>query len=188
MKQLCLVKKSRWLYKTTVRKIQGGIPRYGNEQKWVEWGFGLSMKTWICIEKMVKEYLFLNRNDEVYFYKILQPQFIGLIDHFAMLYKTFVFLPDDSIGRHAYWERELQQCNRLICWIKTYCSYYEEQQSEPDSYFLKENNLRSLIFGLNMSCFDMNNTSYSYVLGRMIAIKKYKKIVQDRMHAIAEAY
>lgn len=181
MKQLCLLNECRRLYAKTAQEIQEHASQCGDELKWIEWAFGFSMRVWMDIEKMSKEYRFLNRQEEICFYKTLQPQFIGLIDHFALLYKSLLFLPEDGTEQMTYWNRELNDCKRLIAVYTASCRHYEEQQREPDVYFLKENNRQPLIFGLNVSLFNITATSYSYVLGRLIALNRYKKAVEERM-------
>jgi len=173
------------MYTITAQEIEDGASQCGDELKWIEWAFGLSMRTWAGIEKMLKECRFLNRQEELSFYKTLQPQFIGLIDHFALLYKSLLFLPEDGAEQMAYWSRELNNCKTLIASYIACCRQYEEQQPEPDIYFLKENNQQPLIFGLNVSLCNIATTSYSYVLGRLTALRKYKRAVQARMYQYA---
>lgn len=182
MKQLCLLSECRQLYTKTAQEIQDAASQSDDELKWIEWAFGFSVRIWMGIEKISKEYRFLNPQEEICFYKTLQPQFIGLIDHFALLYKSLVFLPEDCKEQMDYWSRELDDCKKLISSYNKSCRHYEEQQAEPDIYFLKENNQQPLIFGLNVSLFNVTATSYSYVLGRLIALRKYKKAVQEKMY------
>jgi hypothetical protein len=165
------------LYKQTEQQIYKGASELTDEGKWIEWGFGLAMKTWLEVERMTNSYPFLHRDEEINFYKTLKPGFTGLIEYFTLLYKSIVFQPEDPLQKDAYWKRELKTCLEFISLFRSGCMYYE-QQPDKDQYFLQQNNQQPLIFGLNVNEFNFSAISYTYLLGRLIAVKKYKKYIQ----------
>src|SRR5207245_166146 len=92
-----------------------------------------------------------------------------------------LFQPDDYIRKSAYWKNELKNCSELIATYKTGCRYYEQQQTDTDMYFLQENSQQPLVFGKNVNLFNVKTTSYNFLLGRLIAMKKYKQFIQEKI-------
>lgn len=181
MKNSSLVQQCQLTYKTIQQEIENHASQSSDEMKWIEWGFGVTMQAWLNIDKMTVGYQFMNQKEEVYFYKTLKPRFTGLIDYFAILYKSVLFEPEDYTKRMAYWRSELDTSLEIISRFKTACLHYNQQQPDTDIYFLQHNNQQPLLFGINVSQIDLNNTSYSCLLGRLIAMQKYKKFMQEKI-------
>ncbi|WP_158085358.1 RteC domain-containing protein [Niastella vici] len=169
------------VYKLIVQEIEQN-PSEANEGKWIERSFGLVVKTWLNIEEMISNYQFSEREEELYFYKNLKPEFIGLIEYFTLLYKSVVFQPDDSMKKVAYWKHELKSCRELVGIYNSGCQYYEQHLSNLDIYFLEQTNQQPLLFGLNISRVNVTDTSYSYLRGRLIAMKKYEAFILGKLH------
>ena len=181
MKNSFLLAETRQVYKSIEQQIEKGLLET-DEGKWIERAFGLAMKTWLEIEVMVSNYQFLDREEEIYFYTNLKPQFIGLIEYFTLLYKSVVFQPDDAMKTAAYWKHELKNCRELVSIYNTNCQFYEQQLSSTDIYILEQNNRQPLLFGLNVSRINFTDASYSYLRGRLIAMKKYEKYIQGKLY------
>jgi RteC protein len=182
MRKLIISKQCRLIYKSLQQEIQGCQSELSDEVKWIEKGFGITMQAWLNIEKITDGYRFIDQQEEVYFYKTLKPRFTGLIDYFILLYKSVLFQPDDYTEKEAYWRSERKSCSELISRFKTACLHYEQQQPDTDIYFLQHNNQQPLIYGINVSHFDLTSISYGYLLGRLIAMKKYKKFMQKKIN------
>ncbi|THU31523.1 hypothetical protein FAM09_28270 [Niastella caeni] len=182
MKNSSLLQQCLLTYKKIQQEIQIHESQLPDEIKWIEWGFGASMQAWLNIEKITAGYRFINQQEEVCFYKSQKTRFTGLIDYFAFLYKSVLFQPEDYMKRGEYWRIELNTCNEVISRVKLACLQYKQQQPDTDIYFLQHNNQQPLLFGSNVSIFNFNNTSYSCLLGRLIALKKYKKYIQEKIY------
>jgi hypothetical protein len=179
MKNSFLLQQCRLIYKTMQQEIQDCKSQLADEEKWIERGFAITMKAWLSIEKITNDYRFMNQQEEVCFYKTEKPRFTGSIDYFILLYKSVLFQPDDYTNREEYWKSELKNCSELISRFKTTCLNYEQQQPDTAVHFLQHNNQQPLIFGINVTQF--TSTSYGYLLGRLIAMKKYKKFMQEKI-------
>jgi hypothetical protein len=169
------------LYKSIEQQIEKSTLESTDELKWIERSFGMAMKTWVNIEETASNYQFLNRQEEIYFYKTLKPGFTGLLEYFTLLYKSAVFQPEDSTKRSAYWKHELMNCRESISTYTSGCLHYEQQQSETDIHFLQQNNQQPLLFGLNASRLNVTTTSYSHSRSRLIAMKRYEKYIEYKM-------
>ena len=181
MKYSSLLTESSQIYKSIEQQIENGTLET-DEGKWIEQAFGLAMKTWLNVEEMASNFGFLNREEEIYFYKNLKPEFIGLIEYFTLLYKSVVFQPDESMKTGAYWKHELNNCRELVFIYHSGCQYYEQELSNTDIYFLEQNNQQPLLFGLNVNRIDFTDISYSYLRGRLIAMKRYEKYIQFKLY------
>ena len=177
-----LLKQCSEIYKTMQQEIQGYQSPASDDEKWIEKGFCITMKAWFNIEKITAGYRFMNKQEEVYFYKTLKPRFTGLIDYFILIYKSVLFQPDDSTKSEDYWKSELKNCNKLISRFKTACLHFEQQQPDTDIYFLQHNNQQPLIFGIDVTHVKFTSTPYGYLPGLLIAMKKYKKFMQEKIN------
>jgi hypothetical protein len=183
MRYSSLLKQCNIIYKTMQQEIENGVSESPDELKCIEWAFSVSFRALQDVEKKVNSFKFLNQQEELYFYKRLKPQFTGLVDYFTLLYKSLLFQPEDYIKRKAYWKCELSTCTKVIYRCKRGCRQYEQQQPASDIYLLKDTNRQSEILGININDFNLTAISYSYLLTRLIAMKKYKKFVQDKINA-----
>ena len=183
MKNSSLLQQCRLTYKRIQQEIQSHESQSPDEMKWIELGFGASMQAWLNIEKITNGYQFINQQEEVCFYKNQKPRFTGLIDYYTLLYKSVLFQPEDYTKRVEYWNNELNTSIAFISKVKKACLNYKQQQADTDTYFLKHNNQQPLLFGSNASVFDFNSTSFSCLLGRLVALKKYKKYIQEKIYS-----
>ncbi|AEV98763.1 hypothetical protein A4D02_09460 [Niastella koreensis] len=181
MKNSLLMQQCRLIYKRIQQDIQSHGSQLPDEIKYIEWGFGATLQAWLSIEKITEGYPFRDQQEEVCFYKSQKPRFTGLIDYFNLLYKSILFQPEDCTKWEDYWKRELHTCMDAIARFTIACLNYQQQQPDTDLYFLQHNNQQTLLFGSNVSTFDFQRTSYSCLLGRLIALKKYKKYIQEKI-------
>jgi len=180
MKHSSLIAETSQVYKSIEQQIEKDTWET-DEGKWIERAFGLVMKTWLDVEELATNYRFLDHEEEIYFYKNLKPEFIGLIEYFTLLYKSVVFQPDDLMKKVAYWKHELKNCQELVFIYNSGCQYYEQHLTNMDIYYLEQNNQQPLLFGLNVNRINFTDTSYSYLRGRLLAMKRYEKFIHAKL-------
>lgn len=183
-KQLCLQQQCSRLYKKLLRQLASSKTAATDEKKWIEWGFGLATKNWFGIQQETDNYVFDDQQEEITFYKVFKPRFEGLMDYFTLLYKSALFQPDDLPSKKEYWYHELDVCKNFLLKHRAFCSYYEEGKTSMDPiYFAQENNQQSLILGAkenNRYCAG-SVISYSYLLARVLSVKKYQNYIQGKI-------
>ena len=185
--QLCLQLQWRRLYKKTLHQLAGYETTATDEKKWIEWGFGITTKNWLDIQLEVDSYLFEDQQEEIDFYKVLKPKFVGLMDYFTQLYKSVLFQPIDTHGKKDYWKGELASCKNFLSRHRSFCKYYEEGNTAMDHiYFVQANNQQPLIFGINENNWHVI-TSYSYLLARVIAVKKYYQYILEKINFLTNS-
>ena len=179
--QLFLQQQCNRLYKNTVQQIAGYETTTTDEKKWIEWGFCVTIKAWFSIQDKINGYQFADQQEEICFYKNLKPRFVGLIDYFTLLYKSVLFLPDDTAEKKDYWKRELYTCRKFLAKHQPFCQYYEQGNTGMDHvYFVQQNNQQPLLLGINENHWQAIS-SYSHLLGRVISIKKYQSYVRGKI-------
>lgn len=184
--QLCLKQQCGRLYKKVLLQLAYYETTAADEKKWIEWSFSFTTKTWLNIQEKVEGVAFADLQEEISFYKTLKPKFVGLIDFFTLLYRSILFQPEDIKEKREYWKRELATCKNFLSKHKSFCRYYEQGETAMDPvYFVQQNNMQPLIFGINENIWHVT-TSYSYLLARVISIKKYQRYVLQKInHGIA---
>lgn len=107
------------------------------------------------------------------------------MDYFTLLYKSALFQPEDLPAKKEYWHHELDLCKNFLLKHRSFCRYYDQGKTSMDPiYFAQQNNQQSLVFGANE-----NNrygggsviVSYSYLLARVLSIKKYQTYIQEKI-------
>ncbi|MFL5746532.1 MAG: RteC domain-containing protein [Niastella sp.] len=185
--QLCLQQQCGRLYKRMLQQLAGYETTIIDEKKWIEWGFGLTAKTWFGIQQEADNYVFDDQQEEITFFKVLKPRFIALIDYFTLLYKSALFQPLDPDGNLEYWQHERATCKKFLSKHQSFCRYYEQGKTSMDHiYFVQENNHQSIIFGVNENRGNLS-TSNSYLLARVLSIKKYYRYILEKINFLTNA-
>ena len=185
--QLCLQQQWGQLYKKVLQQLAGYEITKIDEKKGIEWAFGIITTTWFGIQQEADGYLFEDLQQEIGFYKVLKPQFIGLMEYFTLLYKSVLFQPDNAPLKKEYWENELAICKNFLSKHRSFCRYYEQGNTSMDHiYFIQENNQQPIVFGINESFWHVI-TSHSYLLARILAIKKYRRYIGEKINFLTNA-
>jgi hypothetical protein len=186
--QLCLQQQCGRLYKKMLLQLAGyETTTIIDEKKWIEWGFDITIRTWFGIQQEADNYVFDDQHEEITFFKVLQPRFIALIEYFTLLYKSALFQPQDPDGNLEYWQHERAICKNFLSKHQSFLRYYEQGKTTMDHiYFVQENNQQSLIFGINENK-RHPTTSYSYLLARVLSIKKYYRYVLEKINLLTDA-
>lgn len=180
--QLCLQQQWSRLYKKMLQQIEDHETIITDEKKWIEWGFRISARTWFGIQQEADNYVFDGQQEEITFYKVVKPRFIALIDYFTLLYKSVLFQPENLQGNLEYWQHERAVCKKILSKYQSFCQYYEQGNTTRDHiYFVQETNQQSLIFGIN-EIKSRAITSYSFLLARVLSIKKYYRYVLEKIN------
>jgi len=131
--------------------------------------------------------VFDDQQEEITFFKVLKPRFIALIDYFTLLYKSALFQPLDPDGNLEYWQHERATCKKFLSKHQSFCRYYEQGKTSMDHiYFVQENNHQSIIFGVNENRGNLS-TSNSYLLARVLSIKKYYRYILEKINFFTNA-
>lgn len=185
--QLCLPQQWSRLYKKMLCQLAANEVVATDEKKWIEWGFGAITKTWCGIQQEADNYVFDNQQEEISFYKVVKPRFIALLDYFTHLYKSVLFQPEDLPAKKEYWDYELETCKNFLLKHRSFCRYYEEGNTTMDhTYFIQQNNQQPLVFGA-IENNGQPNTSYSYLLARVLSIKKYHRYILEKINFLTTA-
>jgi len=185
--QLCLQQQCGRQYNKMLQQLAGYEAAITDEKKWIELGFGIAIKTWFGIQQKADHYVFDDQQEEITFFKVLRPRFIALIDYFTLLYKSALFQPQDEAQNLEYWQHERDICKNFLSRNQSFCRYYEQGKTTLDHiYFVQENNQQSLLFGVSENK-GHTTTSYSYLLARILSIKKYYRYILEKINFLSTA-
>jgi hypothetical protein len=185
--QLCLQLQWSRLYKKLLQQLSGYETTITDEKKWIEWAFAITTKAWFGIQQDAVNYVFDDQQEEIAFYKVVKPRFIALIDYFTLLYKSVLFQPECPQGNLEYWQHEQDICKNFLSKYQSFCRYYEQGNTTMDHiYFVQETNKQSLIFGINENS-AYTITSYSFLLARVLSIKKYYRCILEKISFLSNA-
>jgi hypothetical protein len=186
--QLCLQLQWSRLYKKMLQQLAGYETTITDEKKRIEWGFGITARAWFGIQQEADNYVFDDQQEEIAFYKVLKPRFIALIDYFTLLYKSALFQPESPQENLEYWQHERVICKNFLSKYQSFCRYYEQGNTAMDHiYFVQETNQQSLIFGLNETNAHTTTTSYTYLLARVLSIKKYYRYILEKINIVTNS-
>jgi len=116
---------------------------------------------------------FTSDEDEITFFKIIQPQFTGKLSYYTILYEALVSSPETEVN--LFWANERKRYHRFK---KKHCSFIQYMESgcsvEDEMYFLRRTNrnaqqLHSKMYGLGDDLF----TLYDHLASALLAEKMY---------------
>lgn len=102
---------------------------------------------------------FCGDEQEIHFFKNIQPQFTGRLCYYTILYEAHVSKPADKKHAVAFWTNEQLRYSRFMEKDKVYIKYLESGDCSDDSkYFLRRTNkhprqLHSKLYGLDNELF-----------------------------------
>lgn len=183
--QLCLQLQWSRLYQKMLQQLAGYETTITDERKRIEWAFRIATSTWFSIQQETDNTVFNDQQEEIAFYKVVKPRFIALIDYFTLLYKSVLFQPESPHGNLEYWQHERVICKNFLSKYQSFCRYYEQGNTTMDHiYFVQETNRQSLIFGVNENNAHPTTTSYSFLLARVLSIKKYYRYILEKINLV----
>ena len=89
--------------------------------EWIEGCFIVSEKAWAQLKEELERHKFENKQEEIWFFKSMKPQFTGLIKYFTLLYRAELFVPNEAAAFILFWQQELK---RIQCFFDKNASFY----------------------------------------------------------------
>jgi hypothetical protein len=135
-----------------------------SESKWIEECFHLSFATFSRLQEMVKNHDFTDLQEEIWFFKIMKPQFAGQMEYFVLVYMSAVFAPEDAGLKMEYWQQELRRSQAFFSKHEEFYQYYKLGRTEFDpKYFVR------------------TAISYADLAANLIARERYLEYLQSKI-------
>lgn len=123
---------------------------------------------------------FTSDEEELIFFKKIQPQFTGKLCYYTILYEALVSLPVNEINE--FWENEQKRYHRFKEKHAAFIEYMESGNTGKDEmYFLRRSNvnaqsLHSKLYGLGADLY----TSHDHLASALIAENLYYNYVVSK--------
>src|SRR6186713_104273 len=113
-----------------------------SEMEAIEACFKCSLDIWGRLQKHIKQNTFASREEEIYFFKKVKPQFTAYIEYYTCRYHALLFRPaEDALELARFWRWELRKIEKFYETHKDFCCYVREGFTEKDDeYFLRAGN------------------------------------------------
>jgi len=157
------------------------------EQHKVESTFSLAEGYWKTVRNELKDYLFVNTDEEIHFYKNVKPKFTSYIEYSIILYQALSFAPADSNEFLAtFWEGEEKRLDRFVEKHSEFVKYYNSGCTYRDlQYFLPANdNLVRLKVSKPYDLGSEYKTSHDHLVAGFLAQLMYHEYVLKKLKTL----
>ena len=175
------------LYEQMLAEMESCRQLHPSEKEQIECAFRTCEMNWKKLQSLLHNYRFTSETEEAWFFKTVKPQFTGLIEYYALVYKAALFLPDDDQQDiYRFWQNELQLARRFFAEHESFYKYYKAGMTEMDTiYFVRANNDPTMVFAAK--AYDIApeaSTSHDHLVASIIARERYMEYVNRQMQGI----
>lgn len=151
------------MYENMITEIGLRRSHTSTNSQWIEDCFQVSLKACTHLQELADKNPFADIQDEIWFYKVMKPQFAGQMEYFTLLYMAEVFAPEDSSQRINYWNHELKRSRDFFSKHESFYQYYKQGHTELDpTWFVR-------------------SSSYSDLAATIIAREKYLDYLKGKI-------
>lgn len=175
------------LYEKMLSEMESCRQQSLTEKEQIECAFRTCEMNWKKLQTLLYTYQFHSESEEAWFFKTIKPQFTGLIEYYALVYKAALFLPDDDQHDiYKFWQNELQLARRFFAEHESFYQYYKTGMTEMDTiYFVRANNDPTILPAAK--AYDIApeaTTSHDHLVASIIAREQYMEYVNRQMQRI----
>lgn len=157
---------------------------HSTEKEQIECAFRTCEMTWKKLQSFLHSYHFHSESEEAWFFKTIKPQFTGLIEYYALVYKAALFLPEeDPQDIYRFWQNELQLARRFFAEHESFYQYYKTGMTEMDTiYFVRANNDPTIL--PTSKAYDVApevTTTHDHLIASFIARERYMEYVHQQL-------
>ncbi|QQL50164.1 RteC domain-containing protein [Mucilaginibacter ginkgonis] len=149
------------------------------------------MSILICKKAMAKlknyisTYSFKNNEDEIYFFKVVKPQFYSKYIYFVSVYKFIMQMPpggEDILK--DYVSSELADIKRFFDHNQTFYQYYRSGASQMDEIYFTRGGFAVQVDLEDFEEDEKYSTSHDFKLSKIIANEKYQDYLNQEMQKL----
>jgi hypothetical protein len=175
------------LYEKMLAEMESCRQQSQTEKEQIECAFRTCEMNWKKLQTLLHTYRFHSESEEAWFFKTVKPQFTGLIEYYALVYKAALFLPDDDQHDiYKFWQNELHLAGRFFTEHESFYKYYKAGMTEMDTiYFVRANNDPTILPA--SKAYDIApeaTTSHDHLVASIIAREQYMEYVNQQMQRI----
>jgi hypothetical protein len=127
---------------------------------------------------------FSSDDEEIYFFRHIQPQFCGRLMYYSILYEALISAPAEKDLEADYWQKESQRLHRFTQKNQGFIDYLDSGAADRDAaYFLRSRYLQpSFMHGKIFQCGPDDITLQASVSCSLFAERNYHVYVQSRLN------
>jgi hypothetical protein len=149
----------------------------------IESCFQLCSNYWFQLRQKVSRHHFESEEEEIDFFKNVNPLFISEIEYYKLLFHAALFRPTDGEEAWRFWQREAQRLERFVEDHVDFVRYILAGKTCCDKeYFLKKN--LETNNELNLRVDEPKNdetTNWVELLAEFLSLKKYTVYVETQL-------
>jgi hypothetical protein len=150
----------------------------------IECCYQLSSNYWLRLTQMVSRYHFHSEEEEIDFFKRVNPLFTSEIEYYKLLFHATIFTPPDDLEARKFWQREFLRLDRFVENHLDFVQYMLTGNTCHDKdYFLRKNFDRSnqANFGIDLAEKDAYTNSDG-LLAEFLSLQKYIVYIQTYLN------
>lgn len=146
-------------------------------QKKIALRFHLLYRCCARVGKAIDQYGFCSEEEEIGFFRTMQPALLGRLIYYRLLYFSAVFCPEVPRMQKDFWQREAERLALFRERNSVFYEYYISGRTDRDrEYFLR---LQS-----RSACGPEMETGYASLTGELWAVERYCAYARRKLSAL----
>ncbi|MEO6522934.1 MAG: RteC domain-containing protein [Mucilaginibacter sp.] len=147
----------------------------------------LCKKAMAKLKNYISSYAFENKEDEIYFFKVVKPQFYSKYIYFINVYKFIMQTPPGSEGiLKDYINYELADIKRFFDHNQAFYQYYRSGSTQMDELYFTRGGFDVHVDLEEFEEDEQYSTSHDYKLSKIIANEKYQDFLNLQLQKSIE--
>lgn len=147
----------------------------------------LCKKAMAKLKNYITSYAFENKEDEIYFFKVVKPQFYSKYIYFINVYKFIMQTPPGGEGiLKDYINYELADIKRFFDHNQTFYQYYRSGATQMDELYFTRGGFDVHVDLEEFEEDEQYSTSHDYKLSKIIANEKYQDFLNLELQKTIE--
>ena len=149
----------------------------------IECCYQVSSNYWFQIRQMLSRFHFQSEEEEIDFFKRVNPLFTSEIEYYKLLFHATIFRPPDDEEARRFWQREFQRLDRFVENHPDFVLYMLTGNTCRDKqYFLRKNfDLSNRVnLGIGLAEEDAY-TNCDDLLAEFLSLQKYTVYIKTHL-------
>jgi RteC protein len=140
---------------------------------------------WAKIKVALLSYEFESIEEEVWFFKVVKPQFTSELEYYGLLYHSALFCPPELKAQRKFWIKESKRLEEFKAKNKTFYLYHISGYTLGDKeFFTREHGIEK-----EEEIDDYNNeprarSAYDQLVAMLIALERYHVFVLEQQELV----
>lgn len=153
----------------------------------VESAFLITQKHCNNLKQECWQHKFTCKQEEIYFFKAIHPQFAGRMMYYSILYESLLSCPDCHEAAKTFWGKELDRYDRFCNRYERVVEYLDENRTDQDErYFLMRGDRTTSVTEKTQFMCCSETAIWSASAAMCFAEKSYRQFVLSKIACSSE--